>query len=131
MDNSGFKSIGSLSRSLGQDGFGTRYVYPRDGALPGDSVDAETVPVDLAANARSLGAHVIECTTYDDVVAALKSARAVERTTLIYVRNDRMHAVPGYDSWWDVPVAEVSDSESVRAARREWEQQRARERYFG
>src|SRR6266545_1513 len=91
MDNSGFKSIGSLSRSLGQDGFGTRYVYPRDGALPGDSVDAETLPVDLAANARSLGAHVIECSTYDDVVGALQSARAVERTTVIYVQNDRMH----------------------------------------
>src|SRR5205085_6093611 len=61
MDNAGFKSIGALSRSVGQDGFGTRYVYPRDGVLGGGSTEATTLPVDLAANARSLGAHVIEC----------------------------------------------------------------------
>src|SRR5881397_3146127 len=41
LDNSGFKSIGSLSRSLGQQGFGTRYIYPQNGILPGD--DAEEV----------------------------------------------------------------------------------------
>jgi 3D-(3,5/4)-trihydroxycyclohexane-1,2-dione acylhydrolase (decyclizing) len=87
--------------------------------------------VDLAANARSLGAHVIECRTYDDVVAALQTARGIERTTVIYVQNDRIEAVPGYDSWWDVPVAEVSERDSVRDARREWEHQRTKERYFG
>jgi 3D-(3,5/4)-trihydroxycyclohexane-1,2-dione acylhydrolase (decyclizing) len=130
MDNAGFKSIGALSRSLGQDGFGTRYVYPRDGALPGDATDATTLPVDLAANARSLGAHVIECASYSDVVDALSVARSLDRTTVIYVQNDRLHGVPGYDSWWDVPVAEVSAMAAVQAARHEWEQERARERYF-
>jgi 3D-(3,5/4)-trihydroxycyclohexane-1,2-dione acylhydrolase (decyclizing) len=130
MDNGGFKSIGSLSRSLGQDGFGTRYVFPRDGGLPGDSVAAEVLPVDLAANARSLGACVLECESYADVVSALKSARDMDRTTVIYVRNDRMHGVPGYESWWDVPVAESSTMPSVRGARGEWEAQRPRERYF-
>src|SRR6266849_4117993 len=65
IDNAGFKSIGALSRSLGQEGFGTRYVYPRAGVLPGDQEDGtvQTLPVDLAANARSLGAHVIQCRT--------------------------------------------------------------------
>jgi 3D-(3,5/4)-trihydroxycyclohexane-1,2-dione acylhydrolase (decyclizing) len=130
MDNSGFKSIGSLSRSLGQDGFGTRYVFPRDGALPGDNAAAESLPVDLAANARGLGACVLECRSYSDVVSALESAREMDRTTVIYVRNDRMHGVPGYESWWDVPVAETSTMPSVREARSEWEEQRARERYF-
>ena len=69
MDNRGFKSIGSLSRSLGQSGFGTRYVFPADGGLPSDEAGAEveTLPVDLAANAASLGAHVIECQSVDDV----------------------------------------------------------------
>jgi 3D-(3,5/4)-trihydroxycyclohexane-1,2-dione acylhydrolase (decyclizing) len=130
MDNSGFKSIGALSRSLGQGGFGTRYVYPVGGALVGDDVHASPLPVDLAANARSLGAHVIECASYDDVAAALQAARAVERTVVIYVRNDRLHGVPDYASWWDVPVAEVSDNPSVQAARADWEQQRGRERWF-
>jgi len=132
MDNAGFKSIGSLSRSLGQAGFGTRYVFPRNGALPGDEdgPPPTPLPVDLAANARSLGAQVIECLGYEDVVRALSAARANERTTVIYVRNDRLHGVPGYDGWWDVPVAEVSDMPAVAAARQEWETMRRRERYF-
>jgi len=130
MDNSGFKSIGALSRSLGQSGFGTRYVFPHEGSLPGDEGSADALPVDLAANARSLGACVIECQTYTEFVAALKSARDMDRTTVIYIRNNRLQGVPGYDSWWDVPVAEVSEMPSVRAAREEWEEQRARERYF-
>ena len=130
MDNAGFKSIGSLSRSLGQGGFGTRYVYPHDGQLPGDDTVAEALPVDVAANARSLGACVIECRTYAEFAAALKDAKTTDRTTVIYVQNDRLHGVPGYDSWWDVPVAEVSEMAPVSEARREWEVQRARERYF-
>jgi 3D-(3,5/4)-trihydroxycyclohexane-1,2-dione acylhydrolase (decyclizing) len=130
IDNAGFKSIGALSRSLGQDGFGTRYVYPIDGVLAGDSATAETLPVDLAANARSLGAHVIECHAYADFTAALQTSRGIDRTTVIYIRNDRLHGVPGYESWWDVPVAEVSDMPAVSKARREWETNRDRERYF-
>ncbi|MFN8526262.1 MAG: 3D-(3,5/4)-trihydroxycyclohexane-1,2-dione acylhydrolase (decyclizing) [Chloroflexota bacterium] len=132
MDNSGHKSIGGLSRSLGQGGFGTRTVYPEGGVLHGDSTGQapREVLLDLAQNARGLGAHVIECQTYDDVARALVDARSVERTVVIYVRNDRLEGVPGYESWWDVPVAEVSEMESVRAARTEWERMRARERSF-
>ena len=131
MDNSGYKSIGSLSRSLGQTGFGTRYVYPEKGKLPDDTVkEATALPVDLAANARSLGAHVIECDSYEGLVAALAAAKEIERTTVIHVRNDRYVGVPGYHSWWDVPVAEVSESDTVNAAREEWAERRAQERYF-
>ncbi len=132
MDNSGYKSIGSLSRSLGQEGFGTRYVYPVDGIIPGDEVkdDVETLPVDLAANARSLGANVIEASGYAEFVKAFKAAQKAETTTVVYVQNDRYISVPGYDSWWDVPVAEVSEMPAVQAARAEWERKRATERYF-
>ncbi|MCA9964684.1 MAG: 3D-(3,5/4)-trihydroxycyclohexane-1,2-dione acylhydrolase (decyclizing) [Anaerolineales bacterium] len=131
MDNSGYKSIGALSRSLGSQGFGTRYVFPKDGGLPSDTaVSVQTLPVDLAANARSLGAHVIECATYDDFVTALKTAKTIDRTTVIYVRNDRYVGVPGYESWWDGPVAEGSTMHTVQAAREEWEDNRAKERYF-
>lgn len=132
LDNHGFKSIGSLSRSLGQDGFGTRYVYPSGNELPGDSAgaDVQTLPVELAANARSLGAHVIECKTYADFAAALTEARSIERTTVIYIQDDRYESIPGYESWWDVPVAEVSTSPQVQEARTEWEAMRTQERYF-
>jgi 3D-(3,5/4)-trihydroxycyclohexane-1,2-dione acylhydrolase (decyclizing) len=130
MDNQGFKSIGSLSRSLGQMGFGTRYAYPKNGILPEDENDIQALPVDLAMNAQSLGAYVIQCETYDDFVTALQKARETDRTTVIYVQNDRYVSVPGYESWWDVQVAEVSENESVQAARKEWEKMRANERYF-
>ena len=73
---------------------------------------------------------MIECQSYDDFVAALAAARLQDRTTVISIHNDRLHGVPGYESWWDVPVAEVSDRPAVSAARREWEVMRERERYF-
>ena len=130
LDNSGYKSIGALSRSLGQEGFGTRTVFPSEGMLPGDEAGAMAmpVPVDLAMNARSLGAHVIECETYDDFAAALATAKTTDRTTVISIQNDRYESVPGYEGWWDVPVAAVSESAGVRAARAEWETMRAKER---
>lgn len=131
MDNHGYKSIGSLSRSLGQDGFGTRYVFPSAEGLPDDrAAQVAELPVNLAMNARSLGAQVIECVGYDGFVAALTAAKQTPQTTVIHVRNDRYVGVPGYHSWWDVPVAEVSASDSVNAAREEWAEKRARERYF-
>ncbi|MCB0213413.1 MAG: 3D-(3,5/4)-trihydroxycyclohexane-1,2-dione acylhydrolase (decyclizing) [Anaerolineae bacterium] len=131
LDNDGYKSIGALSRSLGGQGFGTRYVFPEDNRLPDDTATTvTTLPIDLPANARSLGAHVIECETRADFVAALATAKSIDHTTVIYIRNDRYVGVPGYESWWDVPVAEVSDIDTVRAAREEWEENRARERYF-
>ena len=142
MDNTGFRSIGSLSRSLGQGGFGTRYIYPgqveaahRNGesfnGLPTDEpgYDVDPLPVDLAMNAESLGCHVIRCESVGDVVQALQDAKSVDRTTVIYVPDDRYLGVQGY-SWWDVPVAEVSELDSVNAAREEWEEMRAGERYY-
>ncbi len=131
-DNSGFKSIGSLSRSLGQGGFGTRFVYPQEGQLVGDAAgeNAKPLDIDFAMNARSLGAVVLECQTYDEYVAALKAARKTDRTTVITIRNDRYINLPGYESWWDVQVAEVSDMPTVQAARKEWEEMRAKERFF-
>ena len=132
LDNSGFKSIGALSRSLGQEGFGTRYVYPHNGRWPTDAAgpDVQTLSVDLAANARSLGAHVVECKTYADFVAALEKVRTTDRTSVIYIQDDRYMAIPDYEGWWDVPVAEVSAMPSVQAVRAEWTTKRQKERYF-
>ncbi len=132
LDNDGYKSIGALSRSLGQDGWGTRYVYPENGRWPTDAAgtDVRTLPVDLPANARSLGAHVIECATYDDFTGALAQAKTTDRTTLIYIPNDRWQDIGGYEGWWDVPVAEASTMHTVQTAREEWEEMRTKERYF-
>jgi len=132
LDNDGYSSIGGLSRSLGQHGFGTRYLFPQHGRLPGDeAVDGvRTLPVNLAMNARSLGAHVIECSSFQDLVRALEQARTQDQTTVIAIKVDRYASVPGCDAWWDVPPAEVSEMESVREARVNWESRRPSERLF-
>jgi 3D-(3,5/4)-trihydroxycyclohexane-1,2-dione acylhydrolase (decyclizing) len=132
IDNDGYKSIGGLSRSLGQAGFGTRYAFPQQDILPSDADgnDVVRLPVDLASNARSLGADVIECHGYSEFVAGIAQARKNRNTTVVYIRNDRYHGVPGYESWWDVPPAEVSDSAEVQAKRQEWAAMRPLERDY-
>jgi len=132
LDSIGYNSIGNLSRSLGQKGFATRYLYPKDGVLPDDEAGTNVtpLPVDLAANARSLGAIVFEVNSHEELVEALKKAETTDRTTVIAMQVDRYVGVPGYDSWWDVHVAEVSEMDSVREARKQWEAMRAKERHF-
>jgi 3D-(3,5/4)-trihydroxycyclohexane-1,2-dione acylhydrolase (decyclizing) len=80
--------------------------------------------VDLAANAESLGAKVIRCETVDDLRAGLEAAKKEDTTVVLAIEVDRYEGVPGYESWWDVPVAEVSEVETVKAARAEYEQAR-------
>ncbi len=125
VDNHGFASIGSLSRSLGQEGFGTRY---RKRNAKSGQLDGEPVAVDFAANARSLGAHTIKAANLTELKKALEKAKAMDRTTVIVVETDTSVGVPGYESWWDVAVAEVSEMKSVREARARYEEARKRER---
>jgi 3D-(3,5/4)-trihydroxycyclohexane-1,2-dione acylhydrolase (decyclizing) len=126
VDNHGFNSIGSLSRSLGTDGFGTQYRYRQNGSLgvDSDTSPAPVLPVDLAANAESLGAHVIRCNSVGDLRAGLGEAKKETGTVVLAIEVDRYEGVPGYESWWDVPVAEVSGVESVREARKAYERAR-------
>ncbi|MBA2357958.1 MAG: 3D-(3,5/4)-trihydroxycyclohexane-1,2-dione acylhydrolase (decyclizing), partial [Actinobacteria bacterium] len=94
-----------------------------------DSDDsADYLPVDLAANAESLGARVIRAGSIEELEAGLEAAKVESRTTVIAVEVDRYEGVPGYESWWDVAVAEVSGLESVREARRRYEAAREDER---
>ncbi len=127
IDNGGFASIGGLSQSIGSGGFGTRYLArnPATGQL-----DGEPLPVDLAANARSLGAHVIVARTIADLRQALMEAKAQTRTTVIYIQTDREQRVGGYESWWDVPVAAVSTMPTVQAAYEAYVEARQKERYY-
>jgi 3D-(3,5/4)-trihydroxycyclohexane-1,2-dione acylhydrolase (decyclizing) len=127
VDNGGFASIGSLSRSLGQGGFGTSYRVRDEKS---GQLDGEPLKVDFVANARSLGAHAIKAGTLDELKNALTEAKVADRTTVIVVETDVTVSVPGYDSWWDVAVAEVSEMESVREASARYEEARKRERHF-
>jgi 3D-(3,5/4)-trihydroxycyclohexane-1,2-dione acylhydrolase (decyclizing) len=125
LDNHGFSSIGGLSRSCGNEGMGTEYRYRENGTYPG-----ETVPVDFVANAASLGAYAVGARTGEELKAALGCARKQDRTSVVVIETDFNERVPGYESWWDVPIAEVSERESVKTARRKYEEERKKERYF-
>jgi 3D-(3,5/4)-trihydroxycyclohexane-1,2-dione acylhydrolase (decyclizing) len=117
VQNHGFQSIGALSESVGSQRFGTSYRYrsPLSGQL-----DGAVLPVDLAANAASLGADVLRAGTVAELRAALDKSRASSRTTVVHVETDPMAAAPDSGSWWDVPVAEVSGLESTRQARADY-----------
>lgn len=129
VDNHGFNSIGGLSRSLGMDGFGTQYRFRKNGSigLDGESSPAPALPIDLAANAASLGAHALQVRSVDDLTSALRDARRQDWTTVIAIEVDRYAAVPSYESWWDVPVSEVSSLASVQQARRAYDEARRRQ----
>ncbi|TQS45979.1 3D-(3,5/4)-trihydroxycyclohexane-1,2-dione acylhydrolase (decyclizing) [Cryptosporangium phraense] len=113
VQNYGFASIGALSESLGSQRFGTRYRYrTTSGRLDGD-----LLPVDLAANAASLGVPVIRAASRDELAEAIGVARKSPTSTVIHVETDPFSGgAPDSESWWDVPVSEVSDLESTRAA---------------
>src|SRR5256886_862680 len=131
VDNEGFASIGGLSRSKGNAGFGTRYRYRTGGSLGDDAEhsNGERLPVDLDLNADGLGAHVFRTRSVEELRDALVAAKKIDRTVVIHVPVDRYEGVPSYDSWWDVPVAEVSESADVKKAREEHEREQARRRW--
>jgi 3D-(3,5/4)-trihydroxycyclohexane-1,2-dione acylhydrolase (decyclizing) len=125
LDSHGFSSIGGLSDACGSAGFGTHYRYRKSGQLAGD-----VVPVDFVANAASLGAVAKRVRTVEELKKSLVEARADRQTTVTVIEVDREERVPGYESWWDVPIAEVSEMESVGNARRKYETNVKRERNY-
>ena len=132
VDNRGFASIGGLSRSLGTDGFGTQFreSRPDSRGLDSERDPAPYLPVDLAANAASLGAHVIRANGISELRDALAAAKKVDRTVVIHVAVDRYVAAPSYDSWWEVPVAATSEVPSVRDARKGYEKAKQKQRRY-
>ncbi len=130
VDNHGYASIGALSRSVGSSGFGTLYRFSENGSVPLDPASTEVLPLDLAANAESLGAWVIRARTIEDLREGLAGARGAAGPVVIHIEADRYQGVPSYESWWDVPVAEVSEEESVRAAREAYERDHAHQRQY-
>jgi 3D-(3,5/4)-trihydroxycyclohexane-1,2-dione acylhydrolase (decyclizing) len=117
-DNHGFGSIGNLSESLGSEGFGTDYRYRNPETV---QLDGGYLPVDFVKLAEGMGAQAIRAKTLEDVEHALDELKSHISTTVLVVEVDKHVSVGGYESWWDVPVAEVSQSESVRRARADYE----------
>ncbi|MFE7096595.1 3D-(3,5/4)-trihydroxycyclohexane-1,2-dione acylhydrolase (decyclizing) [Streptomyces erythrochromogenes] len=127
LDNHGYASIGGLSGAVGAEGFGTAYRFRApDGAYTGDPL-----PVDLAANAASLGMAVIRARTVRDLREALAEARSATRPTCVYVQTrtpDTVSGPPPAQAWWDVPVAETATRKAAAEARDEYDRQAAQRR---
>ena len=80
-------------------------------------LDGGILPVDLAANAASLGVKVLKASTLVELKDALAKAKASETAVLVHVDTDLEYQSPGGDGWWDVPVAEISELDFTQAAR--------------
>lgn len=125
IDNHGFQSIHGLQKSLGSRSF-VNELRRRD---PGSGrTDGEPVKVDFAAHAAAMGAATWNVRTKEDLKDALEAARASERVAVVVVQTDPERRVPGFSSWWDVPVSETSGQAAVRAARADYESHAARQR---
>jgi 3D-(3,5/4)-trihydroxycyclohexane-1,2-dione acylhydrolase (decyclizing) len=127
VENHGYASIGALSESLGSQRFGTRY---RERGAQSGRLDGPPLPVDLAANAASLGAAVIRAESVEGLRQALKTAKTADTTTVIHVRTDASIPAPDSPAWWDVPVAEVSGLDTVRGARAAYEDAKRAQRHY-
>ncbi len=132
INNHGYKSIGSLSRSLGSGGYGTRFLYRNEqtGIIDGDETNKSvTLPVNLASNAKSLGAYVIECKTFNDIKNALIKAKSIDKTTVIYTECDRHQDIEGH-AWWEVSISEVSKMKNVQKAYKEYIKHKKNQKFY-
>ncbi len=127
VQNHGFASIGALSESLGSQRFGTKYRY-RDGGS--GLLDGEVLPVDLAANASSLGADVLHATSVEEFRSAMEKAKAATRTTVVHVETDLYGPNPPGHGWWDVPVSQTSALESTRSAYETYAARKQAQRHY-
>jgi 3D-(3,5/4)-trihydroxycyclohexane-1,2-dione acylhydrolase (decyclizing) len=126
LDNHGFSSIGGLSQAVGSHGFGTNYRFRSESG----QLDGDYVPVDFHALSAGLGACAVRANTHDELVRALDNMRRHDRTSVVVIEVDKEMRVPGYESWWDVPISEVSEIESIRQARAEYEEGLKKERRY-
>lgn len=125
LDNHGFQCILALQRAVGVPDFGNELRF-RDSAS--NRLTGPYVPIDFRAHAEAMGALALLAHTPDELRGALAQARAVDRVTVIVVPTEPEKRVPGFESWWDVPVAAASEQQGVRDARDSYEQARRRQR---
>ena len=127
VQNHGFASIGALSEELGSQRFGTRY---RARNSETSRLDGELLQIDLAANAASLGCIVYRADDISSLKEAIKKAKDASGPVVIHIESDPLIPAPSSDSWWDVPVSEISDLESTGQARAAYDEQKARQRHL-
>ena len=120
-DNAGYAVINRLQEFKGTPGFNNLFKDCRR-ATTGDPP-----LVDFAQHAASMGAHARHCESLADLEAGLEWAKGTEKTTVLSIATEAYTWTPG-DAAWDVGVPEVSARETVRAARAQQEDIRAKQR---
>lgn len=128
INNHGYASIGGLSKSIGSAGFGTKYLYRNSKT---GQLDGKELPVDLAANAASLGAEVIKSNSIESFRDALQKAKSFKKTTVLYIETVPERKMAGYGhAWWEVPIAEVSERKEVKAASAKMKENKKRQKHY-
>ncbi|WP_432855050.1 3D-(3,5/4)-trihydroxycyclohexane-1,2-dione acylhydrolase (decyclizing) [Amycolatopsis sp. CA-161197] len=125
VQNHGFASIGALSESVGSQRFGTRYR-----ARTATGLDGDLLPVDLAANAASLGARVTRANSTEEFRRQVSDAKERGGVAVVHVETDPSFRAPASAAWWDVPVSEVSGLETTKDARAAYETSKHRQRQY-
>jgi 3D-(3,5/4)-trihydroxycyclohexane-1,2-dione acylhydrolase (decyclizing) len=126
VQNHGFASIGALSEELGAQRFGTAYRYRNEET---GRLDGGKLPIDLAANAESLGVHVLRSGSVGEFRTALEKAKQHQGgPVLVHVETDPLVPAPDSESWWDVPVSEVSALATTVDARKTYDTHKAQQR---
>jgi 3D-(3,5/4)-trihydroxycyclohexane-1,2-dione acylhydrolase (decyclizing) len=127
VDNHGFQCIRGLQQACGSPAFGNEFRFrnERSGRLDGDFV-----PVDFVKNAESLGAGAYYTDTADGLRQVLERSKHDTKTAVIHVPVDVEARVPGFESWWDVPVAEVSSQAGVQASLRAYREAKEKQRFY-
>ncbi|MFP3509768.1 3D-(3,5/4)-trihydroxycyclohexane-1,2-dione acylhydrolase (decyclizing) [Peribacillus sp. SIMBA_075] len=105
-DNSGFGCINNLQM---ENGSGTYCCEFR-------THDNQIMNIDYAKVAEGYGAKTYRANTVDELKAALEDAKKQSASTLIEMKVLPKTMSDGYDSWWNVGVAEVSERESIQRA---------------
>ena len=125
LDNHGFQCILALQRSVGVPDFGNELRF-RDAKR--NRLTGPYVPIDFRKHAEAMGALALDAKTADELRDALATARTADRITVIVVPAEPEKRVPGFESWWDVPVAATSKQAGVRDARKTYEEKRSERR---
>lgn len=112
-DNSGWGCIENLQNNQGNDTFGT--VFRKRNPATGE-LDGEILPVDFAMNARGYGLKTYTIRTVEELRAALQDAVTQPLPVLYDIKVLPKSMTDGYESWWRVGVAEVSEQERVQKA---------------
>lgn len=126
-DNTGWGCIENLQNNQGTKTFGTRFLArnPKTGLL-----DGNVVPIDFAKCAEGYGCKTYTVTTIEELREALEDSKKQSVTTLLDIKVAHGSMSDGYDAWWRVGVAEISESETVRKAYSEMQENIAKARVY-